>query len=35
MSDRIVRAVPWLALAALGAAMIAGEWFTYHHRWTE
>ncbi|NOX58927.1 MAG: VWA domain-containing protein [Planctomycetes bacterium] len=26
---------PWLALSAIATLLIAGEWLTYHFRWTE
>lgn len=35
LSNNVGRTVPWLAFAAIGALLITGEWFTYHHRWTE
>jgi hypothetical protein len=35
LSGRVVGAVPWLALAALATLLVAGEWLTYHHRYTE
>ncbi len=35
VSGRVVGAMPWLALAALATLLVAGEWLTYHHRYTE
>lgn len=35
LSGRLFGSVPWLALAAIAAALVALEWLTFHFRWTE
>jgi hypothetical protein len=35
VSRSLLGAAPWLWLAGLASLLVALEWLTYHHRWTE